>query len=51
MYEMGQSSSSIAYTSLPKQEEKEDSEWKKYSQKYSTNTSSFPERDNYKRLK
>ena len=54
-YEMGQSTSSNAYTPLrdsdPNNKEKENSKWKKYSQKYSTNTNSLPERDKYKRLK
>ena len=54
-YKMGQSTSSNAHTPLldskQKNKEKKDSKWKKYSQKYSTNTNSIPQHDKYKRLK
>ena len=51
-YKMGQSTSSNAYTPLLDSEQKnKDSKWKKYSQKYSTNTNCIPEHEKYKRLK
>ena len=48
-YKMDQSTSSNAplLDSEQKNKEKEDSKWKEYSQKYSTNTNSMPQHDKY----
>ena len=48
---MGQNLSSNAPLVVEQEKEKEDSQWKKFSQKYSTNTNSMSQHDKYKRLK
>lgn len=52
---MGQNQSNTGYTQLKekevKKESNESSKWKEYSEKFSTNTHSYPEHQGYKKLK